>query len=223
MRLLIAILALFVMALPAQAASDREMRKVAIKNCIKITGKTVKVLGPECWSRYGRKGGAHILNGSGGVNAFTAAAFANSLNRRGVTVVVGYRCNSSCAIIWNLAKRKCWAGNTPPTFRQHAKINSGERVNVHSKSSQYWIKLGKRAGRIDGDPIQQDEMTEWTLPASMKCSNRVMNMASTDGREMAAKHKRQGDFNLGVKRQNNFGVSGRFHGSYGRRTPGMFK
>lgn len=222
MRFVIAILALFLMSLPAHARMSDANRKLAIKNCIKITGKTVKVLGPECWSRYGIQGGAHILNGSGGLNAFTAVEFAKSLNRRGVTAVVGHKCESSCAIIWNLVKRKCWAGNTPPTFRQHAKINSGERVKVHSKSGRYWVKLGRRAGPIDGDPIQRDEMTEWTLPASMKCSERVMNMASTDGRADKARYNRRNDFRLGIKRSSN-GVSSRFHGAYGRRTPGMFK
>lgn len=55
MRFVIAILALFLMSLPAQAQMSDANRKLAIKNCIKITGKTVKVLGPECWSRYGRR------------------------------------------------------------------------------------------------------------------------------------------------------------------------
>jgi len=222
MKFAIALLALFMLSLPAQAQMSDANRKLAIKNCMKITGKTVKVLGPECWSRYGRKGGAHILNSSGGINAFTAVQFAESLNRRGVTVVVGHRCESSCAIIWNLAKRKCWAGNTPPTFRQHAKINSGERVKVHSKSGRYWIKLGRRAGRIDGEPIQRDEWKEWTLPASMKCSERVMNMASTDGRADKARYSRQRDFRLGINRGGN-GVSKRFYGNYGHRTPSMFR
>jgi len=113
-------------------------------------------------------GGVHILKNDGGLNAFTAVMLAESMNRRGVTGVVVDRCQSSCAIIWNLLNKKCWVGNEPTIFKQHARISTGEKVNVYSRSGHYWIKLGGRNGRAQ---VPRDEWITWTAKMSQKCTN----------------------------------------------------
>ncbi len=213
MKIILAIIITTLLTIPA-SAWEYQFKRPWLTKC--VSGANVN---EACIAKYGgSKAKAHILKRDGGINAFTAHMFAKSLNRRGVTVVAMGRCDSSCAIIWNLAKRKCYVGEAP-RFRQHAKINTGERVNHKSTSGMYWRKLGIKNGP---DPIQTDEWTEYTVSAKYRCSNAQLAMTSTDGNEMAKKYDRNRDFRLGVRRSSN-GVSSRFHGAYGRRTPGMFK
>ena len=144
-----------------------------------------------CEARRARQntGSAHIARRGGGLNPFTAIKFANSLNARGVTYVVEGQCESSCAIVWNLVKRKCWysPNNKPPLFRQHATIEkSGKvvaRVNPHSKSPAYWLKMGRLNER---DPMPDTQWVEWKPGNNTKCTDRQAGLKSTDGNERDA-------------------------------------
>ena len=140
-------------------------------------GKTYRVKMPReqsCFDdRFGIRGGAHIASADGGDNPWGAIQAARSMNRRNVVFVVNGTCQSSCWVQWNFMHKKCWAGNEPPTFRQHATTAGGREINPHSKSSTYWINAGREG--------PGDTWTEWTPSARYRCSETVMSMPSTSG------------------------------------------
>ena len=157
--------------------------KVDTSACFKTTsfrasnGKTYRVKMPRgqaCFDKkYGIRGGAHIANATGGDNPWGAIQAARSMNRRNVVFVVNGTCQSSCWIQWNFMHKKCWAGNTPPTFRQHARTATGRKINPHSRSRAYWIKAGREGpGRT---------WTEWKPSSKYRCSETVLSMRSTSG------------------------------------------
>jgi len=157
--------------------------KMDTSACFKMTnfrasnGKTYRVKMPKgqsCFDdKFGIRGGAHIASATGGDNPWGAIKAARSMNRRNVVFVVNGTCQSSCWIQWNFMQKKCWAGNKPPTFRQHARTARGRKINPHSKSRAYWIKAGREG------PGQT--WTEWTPPSKYRCSETVMAMRSTSG------------------------------------------
>jgi len=161
----------------AEAASKR----IDTSACFKTTsytaasGKRYRVKMPKgqaCFdNRYGIKGGAHVARASGGDNPLGAISAARSMNRRNVVFVVTGTCTSSCWIQWNFMKKKCWAGNSAPTFRQHATTASGRKINPHSKSRSYWINAGREGPGHD--------WAVWKPSSKYRCSETVMNMAST--------------------------------------------
>lgn len=165
------------------SSADAGSRKIDTSACFKTTsfkaasGKTYRVKVPKgqaCFdNRYGIKGGAHIARATGGDNPLGAINSARSMNRRNVVFVVTGSCQSSCWIQWNFMKNKCWAGNQPPTFRQHASTAVGRKINPHSKSRTYWINAG-REGPGGG-------WTTWTPSRKHRCSEKVMAMRSTTG------------------------------------------
>ena len=124
---------------------------------------------------------AHIAKGSGGDNPVGAILHARSMNKRRNWLVVRDTCQSSCWIKWNLVKRKCFYGQTP-TFGQHEYTAKGTKVNVHSRSANYWRRMG-REGPGDG-------WVTWRPPAKYRCPKHVLNMPSTDGRGGARPRKR---------------------------------
>ena len=152
--------------------------------CFKMTtyraknGRTYRVKMPRgqaCFdSRYGVRNVAHIANSYGGDNPAGAIAAARSMNRRNIVFVVSGSCQSSCWIQWNFMRKKCWAGNTPPTFSQHSHTATGRKINPHSRSRAYWIRAGREG--------PGGNWVRWTPPAKYRCSETVMAMPSTTGR-----------------------------------------
>lgn len=105
-----------------------------------------------------------------GLTAFDAQYYAR-INSHKVVVFSG-TCTSSCAILWNLAKRKCAVGGSVQ-LRQHKFSANGEKINVHSKDVKYWLRLGRQ-----GPPSRQ--MVSWTgkakaCPASQSSSSDDFN------------------------------------------------
>lgn len=151
--------------------------------CFKTTsfrassGKTYRVKMPKsqaCFDRkFGIRGGAHIARATGGENPWGAIQAARSMNRRNVVFVVNGTCESSCWIQWNFMRKKCWAGNRPPTFRQHARTATGRKINPHSRSRAYWIRAGREG--------PAGAWIEWTPSNKYRCSETVMAMRSTSG------------------------------------------
>lgn len=163
----------------AEAASNR----IDTSSCFKTTsytassGKTYRVKIPKgqaCFdNRYGIQGGAHVARATGGDNPLGAINAARSMNRRNVVFVVMGTCQSSCWIQWNFMKKKCWAGNQAPTFRQHATTARGRKINPHSKSRTYWINAGREG--------PGEQWAVWKPSSKYRCSETVMNMRSTTG------------------------------------------
>jgi len=163
----------------AQAAGIR----MDTSTCFKMSsfrassGKTYRVKMPRgraCFDKkFSIKGGAHVANRKGGNNPSGAINAARSMNRRKVVFVVMGACQSTCWIQWNFMRKKCWVGNEPPTFRQHATTTTGRKINPHSKSRAYWIKAGREG--------PGENWTEWTPPTKYRCSETVMAMRSTSG------------------------------------------
>lgn len=124
---------------------------------------------------------AHVANPSGGDNPLGAILHAESMNARNNVLVVIDRCQSSCWIKWNMVRRKCFVGRTP-VFSQHAYTMAGTKVNVHSRSRDYWLRMG-REGSGSG-------WVEWRPGKSFRCSRRVMNMPSTSSFRKSRSHGR---------------------------------
>ncbi len=140
-------------------------------------GKTYRVKMPRgqaCFDKkFSIKGGAHVASRIGGNNPSGAINAARSMNRRNIVFVVMATCQSACWIQWNFMKKKCWVGNEPPTFRQHATTTTGRKINPHSRSRAYWVRVGREGtGR---------NWIKWTPPARYRCSEAVMAMRSTSG------------------------------------------
>ncbi|MEM7634590.1 MAG: hypothetical protein AAF299_08520 [Pseudomonadota bacterium] len=159
-------------------------KRIDTSACFKTTtytassGKRYRVKMPKgqaCFdNRLGIQGGAHIARADGGDNPLGAINAARSMNRRNVVFVVRGTCESSCWIQWNFMKNKCWAGNSAPTFRQHATTASGRKINPHSKSRSYWIQAGREGPGHD--------WTAWKPSAKYRCTETDMNMRSTSAR-----------------------------------------
>jgi len=124
----------------------------------------------------GIQGGAHIGNPYGGQNAHGAIAFAQSMNERGVTFVIGTECESSCAIIWNLMRKKCYYSTNGAVLRQHSHLRDGQAVNVRSQSPDYWLKVG-RIGPGYG-------WQEINVPGKYRCSESQMRLKATGGEHL---------------------------------------
>ncbi len=70
-----------------------------------------------------------------------AVRMAEQMNRQGNTAVFGRSCTSACAIIWQLARRKCLVYGGQVALRQHRKNGSGETVNHTSHDPNYWKRI----------------------------------------------------------------------------------
>lgn len=164
----------------ARAAGSR----IDTSACFKMTsfrasnGKTYRVKMPRgqaCFdNKFGIRNVAHIASQSGGDNPSGAIAAARSMNRRNIVFVVEGRCESSCWIQWNFMRKKCWAGNKPPTFRQHSHTATGRKINPHSRNRAHWIRAGREG--------PGGSWTQWTPPHKYRCSETVMAMRSTSDR-----------------------------------------
>jgi hypothetical protein len=111
------------------------------------------------------------------------------MNKQNNTLVVGRHCNSACAIMWNLAKKKCLLFGGQVGLAQHKRVGNTP-VNHRSRSWKYWRKaaLNKRES--------SHEMVYWNGSAP-KCPSGI-TIAGYDSakrqqhRDRAAPYSRRG-------------------------------
>ena len=84
------------------------------------------------------------------------------MNAQGNTAVFGRHCNSACAIVWNLAKKKCLLFGGQMGLAQHKATGDGKAVNAKSRNPNYWKQITR------GKKEPSHEMVYWNGTAP-KC------------------------------------------------------
>ena len=151
-------------------SSHPEIYRNLVNLCVKLERKPSSV----CAARV-RKNLAHLKpvlrNGywwagrSGGSPSVTLR-MVEQMNRQGNTAVFGRSCTSACAIIWNLARRKCLLYGGSVALQQHKADGRGGTVNHQSKDANYW----RRVTRGKKEPSRDLTYYEGTAP---KCPEGV--------------------------------------------------
>lgn len=136
------------LAVPVQAggaSSHPKIYRKLVNLCVKLEKKPRVA----CSTRV-RRNMAHMkapLNnsywwaGSSGGSPSLAVRIVQQMNRQGNTAVFGRSCASACAIIWQLARRKCLLFGSKVALQQHKKNGSGETVQYSSRDPNYWKRI----------------------------------------------------------------------------------
>lgn len=136
------------LAAPVQAggaSSHPDIYRKLVNLCVKLEKKPSTV----CATRV-RKNMAHMKAplsngywwvGSAGGLPSLAVRMVEQMNREGNTAVFGRSCASACAIVWQLAQRKCLLYGGKIALSQHRKNGSGEIVTYSSRDPEYWRRI----------------------------------------------------------------------------------
>jgi hypothetical protein len=146
------------------ASSHPDIYRNLVNLCVKVEKKPIAV----CTARV-RKNLAHLRPvlrngywwaGSSGGSPSLALRMVEQMNRQGNTAVFGLSCTSACAIIWNLARRKCLLFGGSLALQQHKADGRGEVVDYRSTDPSYW----RRVTRGKTEPSRDLAYYEGTAP-----------------------------------------------------------
>jgi hypothetical protein len=124
---------------------------------------------------------------SGG-SPHTAMYVVYRMNKQNNTLVVGRHCNSACAIMWNLAKKKCLLFGGKVGLAQHKRVGNTP-VNHRSRSWKYWRKVALNKKQASY------EMVYWNGSAP-KCPQGI-SIAGYDSAKRQQRRDRAAPYNRG--------------------------